>query len=160
MKQNAVRTQRTLNIGIVAGEKSGDALGAGLMQALRAHAPNTVFSGLGGPAMLAQGFVSLAPMERLSVMGLVEPLARLPELVRLRKQLYQHFIASGVDLVVGIDSPDFNLGLEKKLRARGLRTCHYVCPSVWAWRQGRVKKLRAAADHVLALLPFEAEFLQ
>ena len=110
--------------------------------------------------MIEKGFVSIAAMERLSVMGLIEPLKRLPDLIRLRRQLYQHFINLKVDIVVGIDSPDFNLGLEKKLKRSAIPTCHYVCPSVWAWRQGRVKKIRASVDHVLALLPFEVGFLQ
>ena len=110
--------------------------------------------------MLESGFVSIAPMERLSVMGLIEPLKRLPELIALRRQLYRHFIECNIDVMVGIDSPDFNLGLEKKLKTHGVVTCHYVCPSVWAWRQRRVKKIRASVDHVLALLPFEVDFLQ
>jgi lipid-A-disaccharide synthase len=149
-----------LTIGIVAGEKSGDALGAGLIDAIQALEPNTRFTGLGGQAMIEKGFVSIAAMERLSVMGLIEPLKRLPDLIRLRRQLYQHFINLKVDIVVGIDSPDFNLGLEKKLKRSAIPTCHYVCPSVWAWRQGRVKNIRASVDHVLALLPFEVGFLQ
>lgn len=149
-----------MTIGIVAGEKSGDALGAGLIDAIQALEPNTRFTGLGGQAMIEKGFVSIAAMERLSVMGLIEPLKRLPDLIRLRRQLYQHFINLKVDIVVGIDSPDFNLGLEKKLKRSAIPTCHYVCPSVWAWRQGRVKKIRASVDHVLALLPFEVGFLQ
>ena len=149
-----------MTIGIVAGEKSGDALGAGLIDAIQALEPNTRFTGLGGQAMIEKGFVSIAAMERLSVMGLIEPLKRLPDLIRLRRQLYQHFINLKVDIVVGIDSPDFNLGLEKKLKRSAIPTCHYVCPSVWAWRQGRVKNIRASVDHVLALLPFEVGFLQ
>ena len=153
-------TNTPLTIGIVAGEKSGDALGAGLIDAIQALEPNTRFTGLGGQAMIEKGFVSIAAMERLSVMGLIEPLKRLPDLIRLRRQLYQHFINLKVDIVVGIDSPDFNLGLEKKLKRSAIPTCHYVCPSVWAWRQGRVKKIRASVDHVLALLPFEVGFLQ
>ncbi|MDA8965377.1 lipid-A-disaccharide synthase [Pseudomonadales bacterium] len=153
-------TNTPLTIGIVAGEKSGDALGAGLIDAIQALEPSTRFTGLGGQAMIEKGFVSIAAMERLSVMGLIEPLKRLPDLIRLRRQLYQHFINLKVDIVVGIDSPDFNLGLEKKLKRSAIPTCHYVCPSVWAWRQGRVKKIRASVDHVLALLPFEVGFLQ
>ena len=153
-------TNTLLTIGIVAGEKSGDALGAGLIDAIQALEPNTSFTGLGGQAMTEKGFVSIAAMERLSVMGLIEPLKRLPDLIRLRRQLYQHFINLKVDIVVGIDSPDFNLGLEKKLKRYAIPTCHYVCPSVWAWRQSRVKKIRASVDHVLALLPFEVGFLE
>lgn len=153
-------TLSTLCIGIVAGEKSGDALGAGLIREIKKTYPDAIFFGLGGEAMLAEGFQSFAPMERVSVMGLVEPLKRLPELIKIRSNLYRQFMLKQPDVVVGIDSPDFNLGLEKKLKRAGIKTCHYVCPSVWAWRQSRVKKIRASADHVLALLPFEAEFLK
>ena len=135
-------------------------MAAGLIRAIKARVPNAEFSGVGGPNMLAEGFTTLADMERLSVMGLVEPLKRLPELFALRARLVQNFIDHKPDVFIGIDAPDFNLGLEKKLKANGISTCHYVCPSVWAWRQGRVKKIRQSADHVLALLPFESDFLQ
>src|SRR5690606_28406466 len=121
----------SVRIGIVTGEASGDQLGAGLMAALREHFPDALFEGIGGERMIAAGFHSLHPQERLAVMGVVEPLKRLPELLRIRGALYRHFAASGADLVVGIDSPDFNLGLELKLRRRGLLTAHYVSPSVW-----------------------------
>ncbi|HLS97862.1 MAG: lipid-A-disaccharide synthase [Porticoccaceae bacterium] len=150
----------SVRIGIVTGEASGDQLGAGLMAALREHFPDALFEGIGGERMIAAGFHSLHPQERLAVMGLVEPLKRLPELLRIRGALYRHFAASGADLVVGIDSPDFNLGLELKLRRRGLLTAHYVSPSVWAWRQGRVKKIARAVDRMLTLLPFESAFYQ
>ena len=149
-----------VRIGIVTGEASGDQLGAGLMMALREHFPDALFEGIGGERMIAAGFSSLHPQERLAVMGLVEPLKRLPELLRIRRHLYRHFVASGADLVVGIDSPDFNLGLELKLRRRGILTAHYVSPSVWAWRQGRVKKIARAVDRMLTLLPFESAFYQ
>lgn len=151
---------KPLSIGIVAGETSGDLLAAGLIRAIKARIPNAEFSGVGGPKMLAEGFTTLADMERLSVMGLVEPLKRLPELIALRARLVQNFTDHKPDVFIGIDAPDFNLGLEKKLKASGIITCHYVCPSVWAWRQGRVKKIRQSVDHVLALLPFESDFLQ
>ncbi len=147
-----------VRIGMVAGEDSGDQLGAALIPALRAHFPDAVFEGVGGQRMIAQGFHSLYPQERLAVMGLVEPLKRLPELLGMRRGLYRHFLAGGFDLVLGIDSPDFNLGLELKLRRRGMLTAHYVSPSVWAWRQGRVRKIARAVDHMLTLLPFESEF--
>ncbi len=153
-------TPPVFRIGIVAGEKSGDALGAGLIEALKQQLPNAEFSGLGGPAMQAAGLHSIADMERLSVMGLVEPLKRLPDLFALRRELLQHFLSWPADIVIGIDSPDFNLGLERRLKKRGLLCCHYVCPSVWAWRQGRVKTIRRSVDYVLALLPFETAFLQ
>lgn len=151
---------KPLRIGIVAGEISGDLLGADLIAHIRQQEPEATFSGLGGERMIAQGFTSLFPMERLSVMGFVDPLKRLPELLRIRKSLYKHFLDNRFDLVLGIDSPDFNLGLELKLRRKGMLTAHYVSPSVWAWRQGRVKKIARAVDRMLTLLPFEADFYQ
>lgn len=145
---------------MVAGEASGDILGAGLIRAIKQRQPQAEFIGVGGEQMLAEGFHTLADMERLSVMGLVEPLKRLPELFALRKRLYQTFLQRRPAVFVGIDAPDFNLGLARKLKQSGIKTVQYVCPSVWAWRQGRVKKIRRSVDHVLALLPFESEFLQ
>lgn len=147
-----------LRIGIVAGEASGDILGASLMQAIKAQAPNVEFEGIGGPLMLAEGFNSFYPMDRLSVMGFVEPLKRLPELLRIQRGIKQHFTQSPPDLFIGIDSPDFTLNIELFLREQGILTAHYVSPSVWAWRQGRVKKIARAVDRMLTLLPFEAEF--
>ncbi|PHS73573.1 MAG: lipid-A-disaccharide synthase [Porticoccus sp.] len=149
-----------LKIGLVAGESSGDQLGAGLIRSLKLHYPEAQFEGIGGDRMLTEGFRSLYPLDRLSVMGFIEPLKRLPELLGIRRHLYQHFANNRFDLVVGIDSPDFNLGLEKKLRQQGLLTAHYVSPSVWAWRQGRVKKIASAVDLMLTLLPFEADFYE
>lgn len=147
-----------MKIAIVVGEASGDILGASLMQAIRQQAPDVQFEGIGGPLMIEQGFHSLFDMERLSVMGLVEPLKRLPELLRIRGSLKQHFVASAPDLFIGIDSPDFNLGLELALRKHHILTAHYVSPSVWAWRKWRVKKIAKAVDRMLTLLPFEAQF--
>lgn len=147
-----------LRIGILAGESSGDILGAGLMQALRERRPDICFEGIGGPLMAAQGLQSRVPMERLSVMGLVEPLKRLPELLRIRRGIIEHFIGKPPQAFIGIDSPDFNLGVEKKLRAAGIRTVHYVSPSVWAWRQRRIHKIARAVNLVLTLFPFEADF--
>ncbi|MDY6981852.1 MAG: lipid-A-disaccharide synthase, partial [Pseudomonadota bacterium] len=147
-----------LHVGILAGESSGDILGAGLMEALREQHPTIRFSGIGGPLMQQQGLVSRVPMERLSVMGLVEPLKRLPELLRIRRDIVDHFLHERPDVFIGIDSPDFNLGVEARLRAQGIRTVHYVSPSVWAWRQKRIRKIAAAVDLVLTLFPFEADF--
>lgn len=152
--------RKPLLIGIVAGEASGDILGAGLMRAIKAQYPDAEFVGLGGVQMQAEGFKTLDDMALLSVMGLVEPLKRLPQLLTLRRRLIAHFLASQPAVVVGIDAPDFNLALERKLKAKGIPTCHYVCPSVWAWRQGRVKGIRKSVDHVLSLLPFEVDFLK
>jgi lipid-A-disaccharide synthase len=148
----------TLRIGIVAGEASGDILGSGLMRAIKARHPDVQFEGIGGPLMLAEGFNSFFPMDRLSVMGLIEPLKRLFELLAIRRAIKQHFSEQPPDLFIGIDSPDFTLNIELALRQRGVLTAHYVSPSVWAWRQGRVKKIARAIDRMLTLLPFEAEF--
>lgn len=150
-----------LRIGIVAGEASGDILGAGLIRALRESAGRPLeFAGVGGPRMLAEGFHSRFDLDRLAVMGLVEPLKRLPELLSMRAQLRRYFLEWRADLVIGIDSPDFNLGLELWLRERGIRTAHYVSPSVWAWRQSRIHKIKRAVDLMLALFPFEERFYQ
>lgn len=147
-----------MKIAIVAGEASGDLLGAKLIDALRERHPDLQIEGLGGPAMIAAGCHSLFDMERLSVMGLVEPLKRLPDLFKLRRDLYQHFTKYRPDVFVGIDAPEFNLGLEQRLRQQGIPVVHYVSPSVWAWRQGRIHKIAKAVDLMLTLLPFEAEF--
>ena len=144
-----------MKIGLVAGETSGDLLGAGLMRELRALSPDVVFEGVAGPAMLAEGCDQWYPSETLAVMGLVEPLAHIPRLLRLRKELVERWRASPPDAFVGIDAPDFNLGLETMLRQSGIKTAHYVSPSVWAWRPGRVKKVARAADTLLCILPFE-----
>ncbi len=151
---------RPLRIGIVVGEMSGDILGAGLMQALRARYPDAEFEGVGGPLMLAQGFHSHVPMERLAVMGLVEVLGRLRELVAIRRRLVRDFLDAPPDVFIGIDAPDFTLGMELQLRRAGIPTVHYVSPSVWAWRQNRIFKIAQAVDLMLTLFPFEARFYE
>ncbi len=151
---------RPLRIGIVAGELSGDYLGAGLMRELRHLYPNVQFAGIGGERMLAETMDSFYPMETLSVMGLVEVLRHLPTLLRIRRDLVRRFYADPPAAFIGIDAPDFNLGLERRLKQRGIPTVHYVSPTVWAWRQGRVKTIRRAVDQMLSIFPFETEFLQ
>ncbi len=146
-----------MRIGIVAGEKSGDILGAGLIAALQAHYPQAEFIGVGGPGMEALGCHSITPMERLSVMGFVEPFGRLPELFQLKRNLEQLYREKPPALFIGIDSPDFNLRLEAALKQQGVPTVHYVSPSVWAYRQGRIHKIKQAVDLMLTLFPFETE---
>ncbi len=147
-------------IAIVVGEESGDILGAGLIDALSKRFPECEFEGIGGTRMLEKGFKSLYPMERLAVMGFIDPLKRLPELLRIRGNLKRKYIADPPDVFIGIDAPDFNLKLEENLKRHGIPTVHYVSPSVWAWRQGRVKKIARSVDLILTLFPFEAKFFE
>lgn len=143
---------------IVAGEASGDTLGADLIQSLRKRFPAARFEGIGGPKMQAQGFNSLFPMDRLAVMGLIDPLKRLPELLSIRRSICRRYKDNPPGVFIGIDAPDFNLTIEQKLRRQGVKTVHYVSPSVWAWRQGRIKKIKKSVDLMLTLFPFEMDF--
>jgi lipid-A-disaccharide synthase len=147
-----------LRIGIVAGEASGDQIAAGLIAAVREQRPDAVFEGVAGPRMQEAGCSTLFPIERLSVMGLTEVIRHLPGLLAMRRTLRRHFMARPPHLFIGVDAPDFNLGLERALKQRGIRTLHYVSPSVWAWRRYRVRKVAASVDCMLTLLPFEERF--
>ncbi len=147
-------------VALVAGEPSGDLLGAELMAAVRARRPGIAFCGIGGPKMRAAGLDCWHPMETLAVRGYVEVLRRYREILAVRRQLVARLSQDKPDLFIGIDAPDFNLEVERRLRARGVRTIHHVCPSIWAWRGGRVRLLKEAADRVLALFPFEKPLLE
>ena len=147
-----------MKIAIIAGEVSGDILGSRLIEALRIAYPEASFEGIGGKEMQAQGLVPLFDMERLSVMGFTEVLGRFRELWGIRKTLLNRWLQTPPDLFVGIDAPDFNIWLEKRLHANKVPAVHYVSPSIWAWRQSRVKKFVGNLDLMLALFPFEADF--
>lgn len=144
-----------MKIAIVAGEASGDLLGAGLIEELRKRHPDAEFAGIGGDAMRAQGFDAWSDASELAIMGLAEVLRHLPRLLRLRRRLRERILAWQPDAFVGIDAPDFNLGLEQWLKQRGMRTVHYVSPSVWAWRESRAARIGRSADRVLCLFPIE-----
>ena len=147
-----------LTVGLVAGEHSGDTLGAALIEALRARVPEVRCFGVAGPKMTAAGCEAFASAEELAVMGLTEVLTHLPRLLRLRAALARRFIAARPDVFVGIDSPEFNLRLARRIKDAGIRTVQYVSPQVWAWRQGRVRTIGRSCDLVLCLLPFETDF--
>lgn len=144
-----------VRIGIVAGEASGDLLGSHLISALKSKRPDLEFVGIAGPKMMALGAHSLFPIERLSVRGYIEVIRHLFGLLKLRRQLLNHFLSNPPDLFIGIDAPDFNFWLEKKLKNKGIKTIHYVSPSIWAWRKNRLHKIKQAVTHMLALFPFE-----
>ncbi|MFT5176485.1 MAG: lipid-A-disaccharide synthase [Gammaproteobacteria bacterium] len=147
-----------MRIALFAGEASGDLLGAGLIRSLRSRFPSADFEGIAGPLMQAEGCHSIYPMERLSVMGLAEVAGRMPEVLRMRATLARRYIETPPDVFVGIDAPDFNLHLEMRLKRAGIKIVHYVSPSVWAWRQYRLRKIKAGVDRMLVLFPFEAQF--
>lgn len=151
------RNDSPIRIGIVAGEVSGDILAAGLMRALKQKMPQLQFEGIAGPHMQAEGCVSMYPLERLSLIGF-EALGRYPELIAVRRRLADHFRRHPPALFIGVDAPDFNLGLEQQLKAHGIPTIHYVSPTVWAWRGYRLRKIHRAVDHMLTLFPFEARY--
>jgi lipid-A-disaccharide synthase len=146
----------TRRVAIVAGEASGDLLGAALVRAVRERFPGTEFYGIAGPKMIAEGARTLVPMERLSVRGYVEAMRSVPELLRIRSRLAAELAADRPDLFIGVDAPDFNLGLEARLKRAGIPTVHYVSPSIWAWRPGRLPSIGRAVDRVLTIFPFEA----
>ena len=149
-----------MRIAIVAGEASGDLLGAGLIASLQVAFPDARFEGIAGPRMQARGCATVYPMDRLSVMGLFESFGRYPELIPFRHRLAKGYIRNPPDVFIGVDAPDFNLSLELSLRQAGIPTVHYVSPSVWAWRRYRIAKIKRAVDLMLTLFPFEADFYQ
>lgn len=157
MAFDRLRANTAPRIAIVAGEASGDLLGAALIEALRRRFPEAEFFGVAGPKMQAAGARTIAPISTLAVGGVIEVLRHLPSLLRLRRQLVQLCLKERPDVFIGIDAPDFNLGIERRLKRAGIRTIHYVSPSIWAWRPQRIKGIRAAVNHMLLILPFEQE---
>ncbi|MFQ5983303.1 MAG: lipid-A-disaccharide synthase, partial [Woeseiaceae bacterium] len=151
---------KPIRIGIVVGEVSGDQLGAGLIRALKTRDPAVQVEGVAGPAMREAGCDVWEDAETLAVMGLIDPIKVLPRLLRLRRSLIKRWAEHPPDIFVGVDAPEFNLGLEQALRRRGITTVHYVSPQLWAWRQGRVRKVAKAANLVLCLFPFEEKFYE
>ena len=147
-----------MHIVIVAGEPSGDQLAEGLVRKLRKAYPKAIIEGIAGEKMQLAGCISLYPIDTLSVMGIVDVLRNLPKILKVRFGLLKYLKKNPPDLYIGIDAPDFNLPIEKKLKKRGVKTIHYVSPSVWAWREGRMKTIKQATDVVLAILPFEEDY--
>lgn len=149
---------KPLSFALIAGELSGDILGAALIRALKARYPDAHYTGVAGPRMVAEGCEAVASIETLSVMGIAEVLPAIPRLLKLRTALIERYVRERPDVVIGIDAPDFNLGLERRLRQRGLKTVHVVSPSVWAWRENRVHGIKKSVDLMLCLFPFETAF--
>ncbi|MCO4878625.1 lipid-A-disaccharide synthase [Paraburkholderia caribensis] len=150
-----------LRLAMVAGEPSGDLLAASLLDGLAARLPDTTqYFGIGGPRMIAKGFDAHFPMEKLSVRGYVEALKHVPEILGIRNELKRQLLAEPPSAFIGVDAPDFNFGLEHPLRDAGIPTIHFVCPSIWAWRGGRIKKIVKAVDHMLCVFPFEKALLE
>jgi lipid-A-disaccharide synthase len=152
---------RPLRLAMVAGEPSGDLLAASLLEGLSSRLPpSTQYYGIGGPRMIATGFDAHWPMEKLTVRGYVEALKHIPEILGIRNELKRQLLAEPPDAFIGVDAPDFNFGLEHPLRDAGIPTIHFVCPSIWAWRGGRIKKIAKAVDHMLCVFPFETALLE
>jgi len=152
---------RPMRLAMVAGEPSGDLLAASLLNGLAGCLPNTTqYYGIGGPRMTAAGFDAHWPMDKLTVRGYVEALRHIPEILRIRGELKNELLANPPDAFIGVDAPDFNFGLEHALRAAGIPTIHFVCPSIWAWRGGRIKKIQKSVDHMLCVFPFETAILE
>lgn len=151
-------SERSLRVAMVAGEPSGDLLASHLIRALKARRPGSQFFGIGGPKMMAEGFDSWYEMSRLSVRGYVEVLRHLPGLVRMRRELRDRVLDARPDVFIGVDAPDFNLSLERDIKRRGFRSVHFISPSIWAWRGGRVRKIARSVDQMLCLFPFEPKY--